>query len=245
MKSIFYATLLTLFTVQVSSAQSLKLIDLNGNDMTNAVFSDVYDTSSIDPYEFDLDVINTSANNILVSCVRSSNQILPQSESYFCWDVCYSPIVSSAFTPLAINAQDTLAGYFHAYFLPNFQSGTSTMRYRFANTTNAADTASFTFILYTGTLGIDSKGAASKSTLSNAYPNPSKGIISIKYSVEQSNNSALQITNDLGQVIYQESLNRSNGVVRINSADFKPGIYFYSLVVDGAVGAAKKLVITQ
>ena len=227
------------------SAQSLKLMDLNGNDVTNAVFSDVYDTSSIDPYEFDLDVINLSASNINVECSRTLNSILPQSESYFCWDVCYSPVVSAAFTPLTINANDTLSGYFHAYFTPNFQAGTSTMRYLFRNDANPNDTANITIIIYTGTLGVQNGIASKNNSIGSVYPNPAKEFTSIKYAVEDFNASTIVISNELGQVIEEQKLTKNKGAIRLNTGAYQPGIYFYSLFVDGLKLSTKKFIVTQ
>ena len=151
-------------------AQNIRLIDLNGNDVTNTTINDNVDTASIDPYEYDLNVINASLNNVSINCARIVNNLIPVSESYFCWDQCYSAIVDLA-QPIAVNASDTITGFFHAYYNSYKQVGVSTMTYQFFNIANN-DTASITLVLNAGTLGIKNNGLSAKNKISNAYPNP-------------------------------------------------------------------------
>lgn len=245
MKSFFTLAVALFLGTTLSQAQSLKLIDLNGNDVTNGVFSDVVDTSSLDPYEFDVDVINLSSNALSIGCSRVFNQFPGQSESYFCWDVCYLPMVNVAFSPLSVNANDTISGYFHSYFRPNYEVGTATTRYKFVNTANANDTATITVILYSGTLGIKNANLDAASSKINAYPNPASSFVSLKYDVAASKQAAVVITNELGQTVYEKSNLIGLGSIRLETADFTPGIYFYSLFEGSARVATKKLVITQ
>ncbi len=245
MKSFFTLLLLTFSSTFYLQAQNLRLIDLNGNDITNTTFSDVVDTNSLDPYELDLDVANLASTALSVNCSREYNAITPLAESYFCWDVCYLPMVSISNSSLTVNANDTLKGYFHAYFRTNFESGTSVMRYKFTNTANAADTASITIILYAGTLGVKETNYAAKNKLSAAYPNPTAGAISINYFVENSANSFLKISNELGQVVFEKPLEANRGTILLPSSVLQPGVYFYSLYSGNLQGETKKLIITQ
>ena len=92
-------------------AQNIRLIDLNNVDVTNSTVYDVVDTASLDPYVYHADVINATAAPVSINCERVQNNITAVSESYFCWDQCYSPVVDLA-QPLTANAFDTIKGFF-------------------------------------------------------------------------------------------------------------------------------------
>lgn len=229
------------FSIQ---AQNIQLNDLNDNNVTNTTINAWVDTSSLDPYEYDLNVINTTPNAVSVNCARVLNDILPSSESYFCWDQCYSSIVDLA-QPITINAFDTIVGFFHAYFNPYHQVGISTIKFQFFNTANTNDTSNITIVLDSNPLGIKNIGLSAKNKISSAYPNPASGFTAINYAVESANNSTLKITDELGQVVYDKTLENTKGTVKITTSEFKPGIYFYSLNVGNTRVSTKKLVITQ
>jgi hypothetical protein len=226
------------------TAQTFRLIDLNGNDMTNATHYDVVDTASLDAYVYHLDVVNLTANPVSINCARTLNNLVAISESYFCWDQCYSPIVDLA-QPLTAAAFDTIKGFFGAYLNTYQQAGVSVMRYQFFNTANVNDTANFTLVLNAGTLGVKSLSANSKNKIGNAYPNPASNVTSIKYSVENAKETSLKITNELGEVVYIQQLENNKGTLQIPTSNFAAGIYFYSLSVGNANMEVKKLVITQ
>jgi Secretion system C-terminal sorting domain len=238
--------LVTLFLSSVFSltAQNIRLIDLNGNDVTNTTIYDNVDTSSIDPYEYDLNVINNTSNNVSINCWRFVNNLVPISESYFCWDQCYSTIVDLA-APIAVNANDTITGFFHAYFNSYQQSGVSVMSYQFFNPANTNDTANITLVLNAGTLGVKSIGLSATNKLGSAFPNPSTGLTSINYLVDNGANAAITLTNELGSVVYTQQLENSKGTVRINTSALAAGIYFYALQIDNATVVSKKLIVTQ
>ncbi|MBK9477974.1 MAG: T9SS type A sorting domain-containing protein [Bacteroidia bacterium] len=233
----------SLFFAVGSQAQNINLIDLEGNDVTNGTVYIFIDTASIDPYEYDLHVANATSVSASINCARTLNNLIPNAESYFCWDQCYSPIVDSA-QAMTINAMDTLFGTFHAYYNPFHQLGASTMRYQFFNT-NSSDTANITLVINATPSGIKNVGLSAKNKIGNAYPNPAAAQTSINYSIENASNSYIKITDAVGMEVYQERLSGTKGTVRLNANDFSEGVYFYSLYVGSTKVSTKKLVITQ
>lgn len=225
-------------------AQNIQLNDLNDINVTNTTINAWVDTASLDPYEYDLNVINTTGNTVSVNCARTVNNIPAISESYFCWDQCYSSTVDLG-QPIIINPFDTVAGFFHAYFNPYHQVGISTISFQFFNTANTNDTSNITLIIDTNPLGIKNLGLSARNKMSSAYPNPASGITSINYAVESASNSTIKISDELGQVVYEKALESTKGSVKISTSEFKPGIYFYSLNVGNARVTTKKLIITQ
>jgi putative ubiquitin-RnfH superfamily antitoxin RatB of RatAB toxin-antitoxin module len=74
------------------------------------------------------------------------------------------------------------------------------------------------------------------------YPNPSKGIVNIDIlNVSQNLNYKLQITNTLGQEVYQTNLNTSNSTINIQT--LKSGIYFLNIKQNDNVLSAKKIIV--
>lgn len=233
----------SLFIAVASQAQNITLIDMEGADVTNGTVYIFIDTASIDPYEYDLHVANATAVSATINCARTLNNLIPNAESYFCWDQCYSPIVDVA-QPMTINAMDTLFGTFHAYYNPFHQLGSSTMRYQFFNI-NSNDTANITLVINATPAGINNVGLSAKNKIGNAYPNPAVAQTSINYSIENTSNSYIKITDAVGVEVYQERLSGTKGTVRLNANDFSEGVYFYSLYVGRTKVSTKKLVITQ
>ena len=240
------ALLLLFLSTQIIANAEIILKDLNGNDLTNGEFSDVVDTASLDPYEFDLDIINTSNSTIAISCSRVMNNIVTNSESYFCWDVCYTASVNTSQTALSVNAFDTLAGYFHAYYNSLKQVGESRLRFKFTNVANAADTANITLIFYSGTVGIAKTGNNKESYLYNAFPNPTNTFSTVKYRIQPSVKKAvLKVNNALGIEVIAQELNTENGSFDLNTQNLAKGVYSYSLWIDDAMVESKKLLITK
>ena len=65
------------------------------------------------------------------------------------------------------------------------------------------------------------------------YPNPFNTEIKVELGkVIQSENSFIQITNALGQVMYTQSLNKDASIIRVNSSDYKKGLYFVTIFTD-------------
>ncbi|MCH2233276.1 MAG: T9SS type A sorting domain-containing protein [Crocinitomicaceae bacterium] len=74
--------------------------------------------------------------------------------------------------------------------------------------------------------------------LSQSYPNPSTGSTSIPFELSQNADVMLEIENQLGQKVYtieKENLMQGKNRIEVNTSGWAPGIYYYSLIVDGEV----------
>ncbi len=75
---------------------------------------------------------------------------------------------------------------------------------------------------------------SSESMLSNAIPNPANTLVTIKYKIAQpSSKGTIVITNGSGVVIKTIELQVNESEIVLNVQSLKPGIYSYSLIVDG------------
>ncbi|MEI8137631.1 MAG: T9SS type A sorting domain-containing protein, partial [Bacteroidota bacterium] len=76
----------------------------------------------------------------------------------------------------------------------------------------------------------------------NIYPNPSTGIVNIDFlNSSQNLNYKLQITNTLGQEVYQTNLNNTKSTINVQT--LKSGIYFLNIKQNDNVLSAKKIIV--
>jgi hypothetical protein len=76
------------------------------------------------------------------------------------------------------------------------------------------------------------------------FPNPAGALATIEYSLPASAKSGkLVIYNILGSISKEVILSRQEGRVEINTSQLSPGVYFYSLELDGVKQSTKRLVI--
>ena len=81
--------------------------------------------------------------------------------------------------------------------------------------------------------------------LSN-YPNPFDQSTIIDYEIWQTYSMAeLRITNVLGQEVFSQKLNRPMDKVQIDGSALHDGLYYYSLIVDGAVKLTKTMSVIR
>ena len=81
--------------------------------------------------------------------------------------------------------------------------------------------------------------------LSN-YPNPFDQSTIVDYEIWQTYSKAeLKITNVLGQEVYSQKLNRPIDKVQIDGSALHDGLYYYSLIVDGAVKLTKTMSVIR
>jgi len=67
--------------------------------------------------------------------------------------------------------------------------------------------------------------------VADAYPNPTSGITSFDVIVKQSGNIALNVYNNLGQIVYSSENNFSAGkhILKLDASSFATGLYFYTI----------------
>lgn len=78
-------------------------------------------------------------------------------------------------------------------------------------------------------------------------PNPSAGNTRISYQVEESTHAYFQVINSVGKLVYSEDGMRNPNQtynVDFNRGDLAPGVYYYSLVVNGN-RLAMKMIISE
>lgn len=97
----------------------------------------------------------------------------------------------------------------------------------------------YTFGTATCTADIESEALASDVSV---YPNPANDIVNFNVRLEGAQNASLIIVDMLGKQVYTNAV-AANQTHKVNTSNFKQGIYFYSLKVGNKVLETKKLVV--
>ncbi|MCI0472494.1 MAG: T9SS type A sorting domain-containing protein, partial [Ignavibacteria bacterium] len=86
-------------------------------------------------------------------------------------------------------------------------------------------------------------------TLKQNYPNPFNPVTTIEFNLPKAGNISLKIFDMAGREYTTEiknlSLNPGNYKMNFNGAGLSSGVYFYSLNVDGANVATKKMILVK
>lgn len=77
------------------------------------------------------------------------------------------------------------------------------------------------------------------------YPNPASDYLFIEYDVIFVKEAKLQIYNSIGAVVYTINLEERKDNIKIPVSEYKNGLYFCSLKIDGKLFKTKKILINH
>lgn len=78
----------------------------------------------------------------------------------------------------------------------------------------------------------------------SAYPNPSSNNTALSYQLPEGQSRAiLKLYNAVGELVKTALINSNAGTSEEDVSDLPNGIYYYTLVVNGAITATSKLVV--
>lgn len=77
------------------------------------------------------------------------------------------------------------------------------------------------------------------------YPNPAKDYLTVEYDVLFVKEAKLQIYNSIGAVVYTKTLVEKKDNLRIPVSEYKNGLYFCSLQIDGKLLNTRKILINH
>ena len=77
------------------------------------------------------------------------------------------------------------------------------------------------------------------------YPNPASNYLFIEYDIIFVKEAKLQIYNSIGAVVYTKSLEEKQDNFKISVSDYKNGLYFCSLQIDGKPLNTRKILINH
>jgi hypothetical protein len=186
------------------------------------------------------------SNKDSVRCKRIIISLDSPDQNYFCWGaLCGSPMVDTATSIVSI-ASGAVNTTFYGDISELSSSGINdTVRYTVWDKTNPSDSISWV-VVYEFSAGINQISSGPKNTLVKAFPDPSDNTATIQYSLAKDARSAqINVMNMLGNKVGEYSLDLRDSKFVIPTNSLAPGIYFYSLEVDGSIISTKKLVINR
>jgi hypothetical protein len=210
-----------------------------------------YTANIVHPNPFQIVSVPATINNISsstkeVMVERTINILAPGHTSYFCWGIeCYSDTTSMSNPLSAPNI--TAGGSENSFYFdldPHGAAGPDTGCYKFFDKNNASDYVEVCFYVDV-TTGIANVNSSQANPLSVASPNPANTLSGVNYYADLTKDPRLDVCNLLGEKIFEAKLMQKQGAYIINVEDFKPGIYFYSLIENEKTIATKKLVVAH
>lgn len=185
-----------------------------------------------------------------VSVRRYELSVLPGTQNYFCWGVCYGPQDAGAlpvWTAMPQHVVDCDPGVtvnnFQAYYSPQGALGSSVFRYVWFDTAAPADTVwcdiDFRTINNVGLEEVD------PSATLGVFPNPSRGL-DVQFAFELRHvDQALELAvfNALGSRVRTITVRPGQVSARLGTAELAEGLYFASLLQGGKALATQRFVI--
>lgn len=240
----------------LASAQSLQIMDLNYNNLTNGSYA-IYDvdptiTWPLDqPVEVKFYVANTSGSAVDVFVKKVYINQVPTTADQFCWALlCYNPSTIVSTNSQLIGAHDTtaLADVLKPQFFskasasePDF-AGTVTIRYVAYVDGNPNDSA-YIDVSYSTLASVENIKENNK--ISDFYPNPARDIVTFNYQIENTQEATLSIYDLTGSKVKDIRFNALSGSLKTDLSALKPGVYFYTFYVRGKAIATKRIVIAR
>lgn len=220
------------------SAQSIRLFH-NGQIVNNLDTIEENVNSAKSEIITYVNYANIGNDDVYARVSKQILQLANGAHNTFCVaNGCYDGLISQEFyVAQGDTITDTLGMFHSAYTYAG--SGTSLIKYKFYNTSNASDTISF-LIRYSVLTGIASNKLADNSL--RAYPNPATTSVNIEYNAPESH-SNLVIKNLTGSTVYKQAVSLGTGKVNVNVSDLPNGIYFYGIESNGKMLNTKKLLI--
>lgn len=246
MKKLF--VLFICFFVSATFAQSL-LLEYNGETIANNDTIEGIATIPNADNAFFIDLTNNSGSRVQLNVEKEIIYMVDGTTSSFCLGMCYDGATS--LFPYEMGPGESLTHAesgelaFHINYNPhdtlgNSNLGTSLLQFTITDETNPEITISFyASITYSGPTGIQNY---TTTTTLFASPNPAKDNVTINYNISNSP-AKLVVRNMVGATVLSQDINPADNKARISLANFKAGVYFYSIEQNNQILMTKKLIV--
>lgn len=227
-------TFLILFTVisfWLNAQASYQLFDLQGVEITNDTITVNGSTSDNEVY-FYAHIKNISSSSKKTICKKTVFSTDGSDMDGFCFGSnCYSGNTSSQ-NPVTIEAGVTDTT-FDSYVFPDTVGGVTTILYTFYTQQDTADSVN---VLVNFNIQNTSAIVTNKiinTSLGNPYPLPANDYVKFDYSLKQGNIASIIFYDILGTEVSRHFLASNLNQIKINTAEFKTGVFVYALIVNG------------
>lgn len=224
-------------------AQSLKLSDKNGNDVTGGILN-LWGSKDGEIVAY-IGVKNIGNASKDVKVKKWEGSITAGADVYFCWDQCYTPAVFDSPTSITVGSGASNDSSFTGHFDTYGVVGNGVVYFTFYDENNTKDSATVRVVFSASPAGVDNISAKT-AKISAASPNPANSQATFSYQVPKTALAAsLELHNMLGEKISVVNLPVAGNNFTLNTEALKPGVYFCSFVVDGKVSTTQRLVVSH
>ena len=223
-------------------SQSLQILDLNNNVITNQTIDLWYD-QTYGTYSEDFNVKNVSGNSKHILAERHQVSLAGSNTTeLFCWVLCYGP--STNISPTAQLMPTTTTHIFTSHIFHGGDYGTSTVIYTFFDSLNPVDSSRFTVRWHITPTGVNNLPAVT-GNISNIFPNPASVNTTVNYQLNNADQALVKVYDLLGNEIKRINVNAKDGSVTFSVADLEQGIYFCTFIADDKIMATRKLTVVH
>ncbi|MBF90703.1 MAG: hypothetical protein CMP75_02950 [Flavobacteriales bacterium] len=178
--------------------------------------------------------------------IKVSREVINETEgssNYFCWDLCYLPIVNISTNPINFSGGEINESSFSVHYSPNGNEGETRIRYCAFDEQNVADSACVVVRYYaSSTVNINDFNSY---YFSEFYPNPSSLITEFSYNILTNQQCEVVVLDMLGNIVKKHQLSREDGKLRLSVTDLKAGLYFANIMADGQLHEIKRLIVSD
>jgi hypothetical protein len=236
-KTLLFITLITLVSLNIN-AQSIKLLKSDGSAIT-----DEYLVVSVEADEALVEVPvlvkNLTGSDLEVMVKKYELDLVSGTEAYFCWDICYPNTASVSTDFITASANDTIKDFSGDYKTEG-KTGISKVMYTFFKNKEETDSASVTIEYNIVGVGINDINEIKHSI--SCYPNPVSDNLFFEYNLEPSSKGEILIFDLTGRKVKQERIASSENNSQMNVSDLNPGIYLWTIEVNGVPIKSEKLI---
>lgn len=236
-KTLLFITLITLVSLNIN-AQSIKLLKSDGSAIENdSLYVSVDITEST--VEIPVYVKNLTGSDLDVMVKKYELELVSGAEAYFCWDICYPNTANISAAAITTSANDTIKDFSADLKTANV-SGLNKVMYTFFKDKSPSDSASVTVYYQVGAVGIQNINEVKHSI--SCYPNPVNDNLFFEFNLEPNSKGEIIIFDLTGRKVKQESITSSENNSQMNISDLNPGIYLWTVEVNGVPIKSEKLI---
>lgn len=221
----------------ISFGQNFEVVSRNSNF-----------TGSIgDQIKAPISIKNLSNKPIQIVFKRLDKVIGSSQVNYFCWgDECYDATTDEIPLSKRINPGET-SDKFESILEAGLVAGISTVKYLIYDRDNPSETIEYE-INYTVEEEVNPNAIFNtpEIRINEVYPNPVREFAIIDYNLHSEDIEAkITLHNVLGSIVGEYELSYFETKLKINTEEFNPGVYFYTLHLDNDGVLTKKLIIRK
>ncbi|MEM1405874.1 MAG: T9SS type A sorting domain-containing protein [Bacteroidota bacterium] len=190
---------------------------------------------------------NLSDKPIQIVFKRIDKLIGSSQRNYFCWDEeCYETTTDEIPLSKRINPGE-ISNKFESILEAGLVAGISTVKYLIYDRDNPSETIEYEIsYIVEEEANPNAIFSTSEIRINEVYPNPVREFAIVDYNLHTEEIEAkIVLHNVLGSVVGEYELSYFETKVKINTEEFNPGVYFYTLHLDNDGVLTKKLIIRK